>query len=138
MALLGGCDRFGHHEPVRPLQIQQTWELQPGSSIAGYRVAGSLGDISIELKGAKIYAPFDGRIQPNDIPTCVIFSTPEIPAYLFRLCGVNRPRLGEVKQGQAIATADDLQFAALRRQPDGKWALVEPSSDILKRTLTSP
>jgi hypothetical protein len=51
---------------------------------------------------------------------------------------MSRPQLGEIKQGQAIGSANYLQFAALRRQPDGKWAMVEPASDILQRTLTQP
>jgi hypothetical protein len=101
-------------------------------------VAGSLGDISIQLDGAKVYAPFDGLVQPNNVGECVIFSSPDVPAYLFRLCGMSRPRLGEIKQGRAIGSANYLQFAALRRQPDGKWAMVEPASDILQRTLTQP
>ncbi len=141
VALLGltaGCSALKSDESVRVVQIQQAWELQPGDAIAGHPVAGSLGDISIELDGAKVYAPFDGLVQPNNVGECVIFSSPDVPAYLFRLCGIGRPRLGEIKQGQVIGAANYLQFAALRRQPDGKWAMVEPASDILQRTLTQP
>lgn len=124
-------------EAVRAIQIYQDWELAPGDAIAGHLVLGGLGDISIELKGASVYAPFDGRVQPN-VKGCVIFSTPQIPAYLFRLCGLKRPTLGQVSQGEAIGSGNYLQFAALRRQPDGRWALVEPAVDILERTLEKP
>lgn len=139
LALIGlttGCSSFQAKQSVRVVQIQQAWELQPGDTVAGHSVAGSLGDISIQLDGAKVYAPFDGLVQPNDAKGCVIFSSAEVPAYLFRLCGIRQPRLGEVRQGRSLGSADYLQFAALRRQPDGKWAMVEPASDILQRTLS--
>jgi hypothetical protein len=136
MLLISGCSRQPT-EPARVLQLQQQWELQPGDQVAGHRIAGSLGDISIELKGDSVYAPVDGRVQPH-IPGCVVFSGAEIPAYLFRLCGLNHPKLGEVQQGEAIGSGDYLQFAALRRQPNGKWAMVEPSTSILEQTLKRP
>jgi hypothetical protein len=131
--LTAGCSRQAPPAP-RVLQIQQTWELQPGDRVAGHRVAGGLGDISIELKGDSVYAPAPGLVQPN-VAGCVVFSSADIPAYLFRLCGLSRPKLGEVQQGEAIGAGNYLEFAALRRQPDGKWAMVEPSTRILERTL---
>jgi hypothetical protein len=129
-----GCSINPSNEPARAVQIQQTWELQPGDEVGGHRIAGGLGDISIELNGDTVYAPFDGRIQPN-VAGCVVFSTPDVPAYLFRLCGLRQPRLGELRQGEAIGSGEYLQFAALRKQPDGKWAMVEPARDFLERTL---
>ncbi|NEQ23304.1 MAG: hypothetical protein F6K28_29955 [Microcoleus sp. SIO2G3] len=132
--LLVGCSQTS--EPTRSLPIEQQWQLQPGDTIAGRQVAGGLGDISIEMNGDAVYAPADGRVQPivnNSI--CVVFEAPEIPAYVFRLCGIRRPKLGLIQRGEAIGTADALQFAALRRQPDGKWAMVEPSRQILEQTL---
>jgi hypothetical protein len=135
---LTGCSTPNPDEPVRVLQVQQQWELQPGQQIAGYPIAGSLGDVSINLDGGTVYAPFDGRIQPNDVDGCFIYSSPEIPAYLFRLCGLRSARLGSVQAGEAIGRASYLQFAALRRQPDGTWAMIEPARDILERTLTPP
>lgn len=132
--LLTGCSQSS--EPARSLPIEQQWQLQPGDTIGGYPVVGGLGDISIELSGDSVYAPTDGRVQPIESNSiCVVFDAPEIPAYLFRLCGIRNPKLGEVQQGEAIGKADDLQFAALRRQPNGKWAMVEPSRQILEQTL---
>lgn len=121
-------------EPVRTIQIDQTWQLQPGDQIGSYRIAAGLGDISIDLAGGKVYAPFEGRVQPN-VPNCVLFSSPELPAYLLRLCGLQRPQLGPVKQGQAIGGGQYLHFATLRKLPEGTWTIVEPSRSMLERLL---
>jgi len=133
--LLGGCAPTDP-VPVRTVPIQQTWELQPGATVAGYRVASGLGDISIDVGGDRIYAPFDGQLQPNDVEGCYVYTSPDIPAYLFRLCGLRRPRLGSVRQGQSLGSAQFLAFATLRRQPDGQWTMVEPASDVLTRILS--
>jgi hypothetical protein len=58
-----------------------------------------------------------------------------VPAYLFRLCGLNKPHLGAVSQGDVIGSGKLLLFAALRKQPNGTWAIVEPAKGILERTL---
>jgi len=129
-----GCSR-NPSDSVRTVPIQQNWELQPGKTVGGHRIAGGLGDISIELNGDRVYAPFDGDLQPNDIEQCYIFSSSQLPAYLFRLCGLKSAHVGAVQRGNTLGSADYLQFATLRRQPDGKWAIVEPASDILERLL---
>ncbi|MBE7383024.1 MAG: hypothetical protein F6J95_016615 [Leptolyngbya sp. SIO1E4] len=131
---LGACGFSAAKVPPRNIPIHQTWALQPGSTVGNYRVVGSLGDVSIELDGSAITAPFDGQVQPTE-HECVAFSSPEVPAYLFRLCGVKRPRLGAVTAGQVIGRGEVLQFAAMRRQPDGTWAMVEPAVDVLERTV---
>jgi hypothetical protein len=131
---LGGCESKSANEPPIDLPLYQKWELQPGDTIANHKVTGGLGDISIELNNNRVYAPFDGKAQ-IDQRGCVIFSTPDVPAYLFRLCGINSPKLGLLRQGEAIGSGNILQFAALRKQPDGKWAIVEPAKNILERTL---
>ena len=132
---LGSCSLTQAQVPKRDIPIHQEWALQPGAEVGGFQVVGSLGDVSIDLDGGKITAPFDGEVQPTKDEACVAFSSPEIPAYLFRLCGITRPRLGSVDAGQVIGRSDVLQFAAMRRQPDGKWAMVEPAVDILERTV---
>lgn len=129
-----GCSRT-RSDSVRTVPIQQNWELQPGKTIGGHRITGGLGDISLEMKGDRVYAPFDGELQPNDIEQCYIFSSPQLPAYLLRLCGLNWAQVGSVQQGDSLGAANYLQFATLRRQPDGTWAIVEPASDILERVL---
>jgi hypothetical protein len=139
MGLVGltavGCgSTIQSNEPIRTIQIDQTWQLKPGDQIGDYRIAAGLGDISIELAGGKVYAPFEGRVQPN-VPDCVLFSSSEVPAYLFRLCGLRQPRLGAVKQGQPIGSGPYLHFATLRKLPEGTWTVVEPSRSILERLL---
>ena len=131
---VGAC-RFATAEvPPRKIPIHQSWALQPGSQVGNYHVVGGLGDISIELDGSAVKAPFDGKVQPTD-HKCVAFSSPEVPAYLFRLCGVKRPRLGSIEAGQVIGRGEVLQFAAMRRQPDGSWAMVEPAIEVLEKTV---
>jgi hypothetical protein len=132
-----GCVRTAGNDSTLDIKLYQTWELQPGDTIGDRQVLGGLGDISIALKGNDVYAPFDGQTQ-LDKRRCLIFSSPDVPAYLFRLCGLNNPQAGDVNQGDVIGKGDLLQFAALRKQPNGTWAIVEPAKAILERTLKKP
>lgn len=134
MGIVGGCTPATRPDPALELQLLQRWQLQPGDTLGGYSILGGLGDISIALKGQSVYAPFDGKTQ-WDTRKCIIFSSPDVPAYLFRLCGLSQPHLGLIGQGEAIGTADILQFATLRKQADNRWAMVEPSRDIVQRAL---
>ena len=122
--------------PQRVINIQQQWELEPGDLIADHLVVGSLGDISVQLKRQPLRAPFPGKVEPSTFDQCVIYSTPEVPAYLFRFCGLQRPRFGPVKAGQSIGRGSHVQFATLRRQPDGTWIIVEPSTGVLERAIS--
>ncbi len=135
--LLGlvSCSGTPVADPPLEIKISQTWELQPGDSIQGHTVLGGLGDISVALNGHPVYAPFAGTAR-RDLRNCLLLSSPDVPAYLFRFCGLSQPRYGAVEQGDSIGTATNLQFAALRKQADGTWAIVEPSKQILERTLT--
>ena len=123
--------------PKRVINIQQQWELEPGDLIADTLVVGSLGDISIQLKRTPLRAPFAGKLEPSTFEQCAIYSTPEVPAYLFRFCGLQRPRFGPVKAGQTMGGGSHIQFATLRRQPDGTWIIVEPSTGILERAISN-
>lgn len=116
------------------LKVEQKWELEAGQRVADYLIAGGLGDVSIALKGGAVYAPFNGDVQPLKTG-CVVFGSSEVPAYLFRFCGMDRAVLGEVKMGWKIGSADYLQFATLRKQSNGAWAIVEPSREILEQIL---
>ncbi|MGI0489698.1 hypothetical protein ACN4EK_30130 [Pantanalinema rosaneae CENA516] len=131
---LSSCQLNSQSPAAISVQVYQQWELQPGDKIAGYRVVGGLGDISIALNGQSVYAPFYGQTQ-RDERQCVFFSSPDVPAYLFRFCGLDHPRLGNVSQGEPMGKATIVQFATLRKQPNGTWAIVEPSKRILERTL---
>lgn len=121
--------------PPRTITIQQTWELQVGKQVANYRISSGLGDITLELGGDPVQMPFDGKVQPMD-KHCIALTSPEVPAYLFRLCGINRPDLGQHRQGQTIGRAQQLVFAAFRKEPDGTWALIEPATDLITQFLT--
>ncbi len=132
-----GCTSPPKGDPPLSIKLYQTWQLQPGDTIGDRSVVGGLGDISVALDGHNVYAPFDGRTQ-LDKRRCLFFSSPDVPAYLFRLCGLSDPRLGSVSQGDAIGSGQLLQFAALRKQPNGTWAIVEPAKSILERTLKKP
>ena len=134
---LASCSKPPVEVEPRHLEIQQQWELQPGSLVSGRRISGGLGDISIDLDGAAIHAPFDGEVQPYG-DQCSIYSTAEVPAYLFRLCGLETMHLGDIRQGEPIGRGDVLQFAALRKQPSGQWAMVEPSVSMLESILATP
>jgi len=121
---------------IAPPPLHQQWELQAGDRISGHEIVSGLGDLSIELDGKAVYAPFKGKTV-IDTRGCVYFETPEVPNYQFRLCGLKQPRLGKVDRSDRIATADTLRFATLRKHPSGKWAIVEPSKQILE-TLLKP
>jgi hypothetical protein len=129
-----GCTSDESVTLARTIQIQQTWQLQPGDSIANHSVVAGLGDISIRLNGDSVYAPFDGQVQQN-VADCILFSSPDVPAYLFRLCGLKQPKLGSVQQGDTIGSAEYVHIATLRKQPEGTWAMVEPAKDILEKLL---
>ncbi|MBW4520437.1 MAG: M23 family metallopeptidase [Scytolyngbya sp. HA4215-MV1] len=137
VVLLTGCSSQASNPPIVDIQLYQQWQLQPGDTIAGRSVTGGLGDISIELDGNAVYAPFDGKVDPTKA-NCVLFSSPDVPGYLFRFCGLTAPKLGDVLQGDPIGTGNHLEFAALRKQSDGRWAMVEPAKSILERTLRKP
>ncbi len=122
---------------VKTIKLQQQWVLNPGDEIGGNLVAGSLGDISILLKNNRVNAPFDGELAPSEIKQCALYSTPEIPAYLFRLCGLKSFDYGEVEAGNSIGKGEYLSFTTLRRQPDGSWIIVEPAKGVLEKVLNA-
>jgi hypothetical protein len=139
--------------PPPPLKIQvfQDWQLKPGDRLAGYTVTGGLGDISIDVQDRAIYAPFTGETQQDQQGRCLFYSSPEVPAYLFRLCGMtgrswfglnlgplNQLHLGSVKAGETLGYATNLQFATLRKQTNGKWAIVEPDKSLIETLLKPP
>ena len=121
---------------IKPPELHQKWELQAGDRIAGYEVISGLGELSLELQGKAVYAPVRGK-SSIDARNCVYFESSEIPNYQFRLCGLQNPHIGALRQGEEIGTVNQLRFAALRQHPSGKWAIVEPSKQILEKILKS-
>jgi hypothetical protein len=133
--VLTGCTAIATPQEKLNLQLYQQWQLQPGDQLGGYRVVGGLGDISIALNGNSVYAPFNGRAQ-QDQRNCLVFSSPDVPAYLFRICGIGNMSLGPHNQGEVLGDGAIAHFATLRKQPNGTWAIVEPSKPVLERLLT--
>ncbi len=134
---LAGCGAQSSSVSARNVSYYQKWDLQPGDSLAGYQIQSGLGDITVDINGKTLFMPFDGTIQPQaeKEDLCLILSSPDVPAYLFRLCGVQKPRLGDRNQGEAIGKGDVVAFAALRRQADGTWAMVEPAKELIEQFL---
>lgn len=132
-----GCSRSSQH--TRTLNLHQSWPLAVGTEVAGYTVSSGLGDITLNLKGDAVRMPFDGTVEstPVNNSNCVLVSSGDVPAYLFRLCGLRNARLGAQEQGSAIGNATQLVFSMLRRQPDGTWAIVEPSPKFVEQLLAN-
>ena len=131
------CSRSDHY--TRNLTLHQSWPLAAGTEVAGYTVSSGLGDITLDLRGDNIHMPFDGKVEstPVNNSNCVLVSSGDVPAYLFRLCGLRQAKLGPQKQGSSIGHATQLVFSMLRRQPDGTWAIVEPSPKFVEQLLAS-
>ena len=134
-SLLSSCVGSAVPQP-RAITLKQQWVLNPGDRIAGSLVSGSLGDISISLEnGTQVKAPFDGLLEPSELDGCDFYSTPDIPAYLFRLCGLRRPQYGDIRAGQRMGKGTHVSFATLRKQPDGTWIIVEPARGVLEKAI---
>lgn len=137
---LWGCPGSGHTPGPRNVTLYQQWALQPGDRLAGYQVQSGLGDITLNLRGNRLYMPFDGQVQPAEgkANLCVILSSPDVPAYLFRICGLRQAKLGDLTQGESIGSGNTVAFATLRRQADGTWAMVEPAKAMMAQFLERP
>jgi hypothetical protein len=151
LLLVGGCSTSPTPDQKIEVNVAQNWQLQAGSTIAAadasYPVTSGLGDIAIQLSDGipnpwqigyrSVHAPFAGevRIDPRQ---CLFYITAEIPAYAFRLCGLTPAKLGKIVAGQPIGHGRSLQFATLRKQPNGKWAIVEPDQTFIKKLLKAP
>lgn len=137
---IGGCSGSGAAPAPRNVTLHQKWALQPGDQLAGYSVQSGLGDITVNLQGNRVFMPFDGQVQPaeGNADQCVILSSPDVPAYLFRLCGLRQVKLGDLAQGEPIGSGNTVAFATLRRQADGTWAMVEPAKELLSQFLDRP
>lgn len=122
--------------PAKPtsIQVYQKWELQRGDRIHDQTVVSGLGELTIDLAGKSIYAPMSGEAK-LDPSGCVLFAGTELPAYLFRFCGISAPNLGALRKGQTIGTGNLLVFATFQKQQNGTWAFVEPSKSMLEQIL---
>ncbi len=139
-ATLWSCSSPEAAPGPRNVTLYQKWALQPGDRLAGYLVQSGLGDITVDLQGNRVFMPFEGQVQPaeGNEDLCVILSSPDVPAYLFRICGLRQVRLGNLAQGESMGSGNAVAFATLRRQADGTWAMVEPAQELLAQFLNPP
>ncbi|NMF85464.1 hypothetical protein E1H13_19400 [Nodosilinea sp. P-1105] len=140
LAGLVACSGADNAPAPRNINLYQDWSLQPGDRIANYQVHSGLGDVALDIRGNRLYMPFGGQVQPasGHGEDCVVVSSPEVPAYLFRLCGLRQTRLGDRRQGDTVGQGDIVALATLRRQADGTWAMVEPAKEMIEQFLTQP
>jgi hypothetical protein len=116
------------------VKLYQKWTLQPGDRIAGKNISGGLGDLSIELGGASVRAPFPGKVRRDD-QGYLFLSSPTTPGYLFRLRGLAGAKLGNLQAGDRFGHGQLLHFATLKQQSNGTWAVVEPAKQVLEAML---
>lgn len=137
---------------VREIELQNTWEVKAGDSIEGYFIASGLGDISLAMKG-KVIAPIDGHLEEKFVlisdgrlirgtSDCVIFSSPQLPAYLIKLCGLASRNLERVERGKAIGKTNGyLHISLLSYRPNQEngaiWVYVPPSPQLIESLVAA-
>jgi hypothetical protein len=134
----------------KEIELQKSWGIHAGDVIGNYPVAGGLGEISLRIRG-NIRAPMDGRVEDkfvlvsegtiiNSDDNCVLFSSPQLPAYLSKFCGLETQNLGLVRQGQSIGKTDGYLHVALltyRQSAENRnqWVYVSPSMGWLEKLV---
>lgn len=143
--------KSGKFQPkLKQIEIQKVWQIQAGEYIAGHRVIGGLGDISLEYDGS-VKAPIDGVVDSEFVLVtdddliagtrdCVIFSSPQLPAYLLKICGLTERNIGPVDDGSPIGKTDgSLHLSLLSFRKDAnqtsKWIYVSPSSKLIEQLV---
>jgi hypothetical protein len=139
---------------LQEVKVQQSWGLQIGDAIGTATVVGSLGDVSLSHRG-RVFAPVDGWVEGDFVtivgdellpsePDCVLFSSPQLPSYLMKACGLVQRYLGAVEAGQPIGrTGGALHVSLLSRRRDqaansdaeAEWVYVSPSPEFLAQAI---
>lgn len=135
---------------IEQVELETTWGVRAGEEIGRFPVVSGLGDISIRFDG-EVVAPFDGLVRDQFVlisdgvltrnnRDCVLFVSPQTPAYLSKICGLDRHYSGHVEQGDAIGSSDGYVHIALfsyRRQTEDQlsWVYVSPSAEFLNRLV---
>jgi hypothetical protein len=139
-------------QQIREIEVQQTWGMPAGVQIGKYRIASGLGDISLEMEGTS-FAPIDGwnegdfvlisqgNLQRNQ-DDCTIFSSPQMPAYLLKLCGLKHKNTGRIEQGKPLGKTDGylhISLLSYRKADRGRatWVYVSPSAQLLESLVVS-
>ncbi|WP_017661921.1 hypothetical protein [Baaleninema simplex] len=131
---------------VSEVTVASDVSIAAGDEIAERRVVAAFGELSLRTSG-KVFAPFDGwangqlvfvtdgtlRSMPSD---CTVFSSPQIPNYLLRLCGLGRRHLGYRRLGEALGRADGYLHVTLltyRTEESGDlWVYVPPAASLVQ------
>jgi len=109
-----------------------------------------LGDISLEFKGI-VKAPLAGLVESEFVlvtkedliagtKDCIIFSSPQMPAYLLKICGLTGRNLGSVDRGSPIGETSGklhislLSFRKVANQTN-KWIYVSPSKTLIEKLV---
>ena len=137
---------------VREIELQNTWGVKAGDSIEGYFIASGLGDISLAMKG-KVIAPIDGNVEENFVlisdgslirgpSDCIIFSSPQLPAYLIKLCGLASRNLEQVEGGKPIGKTNGyLHISLFSYRPNQEsgaiWVYVPPSPQLIESLVAA-
>lgn len=135
---------------LKQIEIKRVWQIQAGEYISGHRVIGGLGDISLEYDGS-VKAPVAGVVDSEFVLVsdsdliagtrdCVIFSSPQIPAYLLKICGLTERNIGPVDYDSPIGKADgSLHLSLLSFRKDANqtsnWIYVSPSSKLIEQLV---
>ncbi|MGK7902442.1 MAG: hypothetical protein AB4352_13690 [Hormoscilla sp.] len=135
---------------LKQIEIKKVWKIQAGEYIAGHRVIGGLGDISLEYEGS-VLAPVPGVVDSEFVlvtdsdliagtKDCVIFSSPQLPAYLLKICGLTERYIGPVDENSPIGKTDgSLHLSLLSFRKDAKqtsnWIYVSPSSKLIEQLV---
>lgn len=136
---------------LREIELRNTWGMQAGNEIAKHPIVSGLGDISLAFNG-KALAPVDGWIEGKFVlvsdgnllqgtPDCVIFSSPQMPSYLSKLCGLKQRNLGLVEQGTPIGQTNGYLHVTLfsyRKSEEGTpvWVYVSPSPQLIENLVS--
>lgn len=135
---------------LKQIEIKKVWQIQAGEFIAGHRVIGGLGDISLEYEGS-VKAPVAGVVNSEFVlvtdsdliagtKDCVIFSSPQLPAYLLKICGLTERYIGPVDENSPIGETDgSLHLSLLSFRKDANqtsnWIYVSPSSKLIEQLV---
>jgi len=135
---------------LKQIEIKKVWEIQAGEFIAGHRVIGGLGDISLEYEGS-VKAPVAGVVDSEFVlvteedliagtKDCVIFSSPQLPAYLLKICGLTERYIGPVDEDSPIGKTDGALHVSLlsfRKEANqtSKWIYVSPSLKLIEELV---
>ncbi|MGB3559980.1 MAG: hypothetical protein WBA24_15695 [Geitlerinemataceae cyanobacterium] len=141
-------DRSFH---LREIELHQTWGIHAGNAIAQHPIVSGLGDISLSFDG-KVVAPVDGWVEGEFVlvhdaslrqssPDCVLFSSPQMPAYLSRLCGFKQRNLGLVEQGMPIGQTNGYLHITLfsyrtNEEETPAWFYVSPSPQLIENLVS--